>query len=359
MRMDTESFSAFIKLMVFLALTGMATVVLALTLSNGGFGSRDEYKAVFTDVTGVAKGDDVRIAGVSVGSVSGVEVAQKDKALVTFKVNQDVQLTQNTTATLRFRNLVGQRYLSLAQGSEGDTAQLKPGSTIPLDRTQEALDLNVLLNGFKPVFEALNPEDTNKLAFEIVQTLQGEAGNVQSLLGRVSSLTNTLAGRDQLIGDVVDNLSEVLDMLGDRDDELTNTISTLREFVGGLKKDRKDILNSLDSVSELTEETASLLVDGRPLIRDDIKQLRRLTKNLSEKKTLRQLEGSLQIMPIKMNKLGHFVESGSIFNQYLCNMTLKVDDVPQPLKGIIENLLKVPLGGDNDRCDTLVEDPQP
>ncbi len=353
MKLDAESFSALIKLMVFMALTGMATIVLALTLSNGGFGSRDEYKAVFTDVTGVAKGDDVRIAGVSVGSISNVEIVQKDKALVTFGVDPDTNLTQNTTATLRFRNLVGQRYMALAQGADGATTALKPGSTIPLSRTQDALDLNVLLNGFKPVFEALNPEDTNKLAFEIVQTLQGEAGNVQSLLGRVSSLTNTLAGRDQLIGNVVTNLSEVLDMLGDRDAELRNTISTLRQFVGGLKQDRQAILNSLDSVSELTEETASLLVDGRPLIRDDIKELRRLTKNLSEDQTLGQLESSLQIMPIKMNKLGHFVESGSIFNQYLCNMTLKVDDVPEPLKSIIEGLLQVELGGDGDRCDTL------
>lgn len=353
MRMDGESISALIKLMVFMALTGMATVLLALTLSNGGFGAKDDYKALFTDVTGVAKGDDVRIAGVSVGAISKIEIVQKDKALVTFNVEPDVQLTQNTTATLRFRNLVGQRYLSLAQGSDGAKAALKPGSTIPLERTQEALDLNLLLNGFKPVFEALDPEDTNKLAFEIVQTLQGEAGNVQSLLGRVSSLTNTLAGRDQLIGDVVTNLSEVLDMLGDRDDELTNTISTLRDFVGGLKQDRKAILNSLDSVSDLTEETASLLVDGRPLIRDDIKQLRRLTKNLSEKKNLRNLEDSLRIMPIKMTKIGHFVENGSIFNQYLCNLTLKIDDVPEPLKSIIEQLLTVNLGGEGDRCDTV------
>jgi phospholipid/cholesterol/gamma-HCH transport system substrate-binding protein len=246
--------------------------------------------------------------------------------------------------------------MSLAQGPDGATSELKPGSTIPLSRTQEALDLNVLLNGFKPVFEALNPEDTNKLAFEIVQTLQGESGNIQSLLARVSSLTNTLAGRDQLIGDVVTNLSKVLDMLGDRDVELRTTIKTLRQFVGGLRQDRHAILNSLDSVSELTEETASLLVDGRPLIRDDVKQLRRLTKNLSEKKTLNQLEGSLQITPIKMQKIGHFVESGSIFNQYLCNMTLKLDDVPEPLKTVIGDFLAVTPSGV--RCDT-VEGEQP
>ena len=357
MKLDSESLSALIKLMVFMALTGMATVVLALTLSNGGFGAKAEYKALFTDVTGVAKGDDVRIAGVSVGAVSKVEVVKKDKALVTFTIDPDVQLTQNTTATLRFRNLVGQRYMSLAQGPDGATAILRPGSTIPLSRTQDALDLNVLLNGFKPVFEALSPEDTNKLAFEIVQTLQGESGNIQSLLGRISSLTNTLAGRDKLIGDVVNHLSEVLDMLGTRDVELRNTITTLRRFVGGLKQDRNAILNSLDSVSQLTEETASLLVDGRPAIRDDVKQLRRLSKNLSDQPTLGKLEESLQLMPIKMNKIGHFVESGSIFNQYLCVLTIKLDaNIPAALKAILNSFLNVTPSGT--RCDTLVG-PQP
>ncbi len=357
MKLDGEALSALVKLLVFLFLTGMATVILGLTLSNGGFGARDEYKAVFTDVTGVAKGDDVRIAGVSVGAISEVEVVKKDKALLTFRIDPAVQLTQNTTATLRFRNLVGQRYLALAQGPDGASSVLRPGSVIPLERTQEALDLNVLLNGFKPVFEALSPDDTNKLAFEIVQTFQGEAGNVQSLLGRISSLTNTLAGRDQLIGDVVTNLSEVLEMLGDRDVELKANIKTLRQFVGGLKQDRRAILNSLDSISELTDETANLLVEGRPLIRNDIKQLRRLTKNLSKDSVLTDLEDSLQIMPIKMTKIGHFVESGSIFNQYLCNFTPQLkEDVPPLLATILNQFLQISPSGV--RCDTL-EGPQP
>ncbi len=269
-QIDRESMSALVKLLIFCALTGLMTGVLALTLSNGSFGGQDEFKAVFTDVTGVAKGDDVRIAGVSVGSVSGVEVVQKDKALVTFGVDEGTPITQNTTATLRFRNLVGQRYMSLAQGSEGGTTRLKVGSTIPLERTQDALDLNLLLNGFKPVFEALSPEDTNKFAFEIVQTLQGESGNVETLLATTSSLTNTLAGRDKLIGDVVTNLSETLDIIGTRDTELRQTIDTLTTFVSGLKKDRNAILNSIDSIAGLTEETADLLVDGRPIIKDDI-----------------------------------------------------------------------------------------
>jgi phospholipid/cholesterol/gamma-HCH transport system substrate-binding protein len=354
-RMDRESTSALIKLIIFCVLTGMATIVLGMTLSNGGFAARTYYNAMFTDVTGVAVGDEVRIAGVRVGTVKSVEVVDRDKAKLKFGIDPDVKLTQNTTATLRFRNLVGQRYLALAQGSEGSTTQIPAEGTIPLSRTQEALDLDLLLGGFKPVFQALNPSDVNKLAFEIVQTLQGEAGNVESLLGSVSSLTQTLAGRDKLIGDVIVNLSKTLDIIGSRDAELSTTISTLREFIGGLNKDRKDILGSLDNITDLTDETASLLVDAQPLLVADLQQLNRLTANLAKPSNLEQAERTIRIMPIKMTKIQNFVSSGSIFNQYLCDLNLSFQgSIPEPLNTVLSTLasqlLAAPLGGT--RCDT-------
>lgn len=319
-QIDRESISAMVKLGFFFAFTGLSTLILALTLSNGSFGDRNEYKAVFGDVTGMAKGDDVRIAGVAVGSVSKVEIMDRDKALVTFGVDSDVPLTANTNATIKFRNLVGQRYIALTQGAAGAKTVLKAGSTIPQVRTKDALDLNVLLNGFKPVFQALSPSDTNKFAYEIVQTLQGESGTVENLLARTSSLTNTLAGRDQLIGDVINNLSTVLDTVGSRDRELTDTIDTLQQFVTGLKDDRNAILDSVDGISDLTDETSDLLVQGRPALTEDIKQLNSLTKNLSSERNLATVQNSIQILPIKLSKLGVLASSGSEFNFYLCQI---------------------------------------
>lgn len=355
-QIDKESISALIKLSFFLAVTGLFTLLLMLILSNGSFGNRTSYKAVFSDATGVTKGDDVRIAGVAVGSVKKVEIVNRNKALVTFGVDSDTPLTQNTFATIKFRNLVGQRYMALSQGSEGAKSTLKPNSTIPEERTQEALDLNVLLNGFKPVFQALSPTDTNKFAYEIVQTLQGESGNVENLLLRTSSLTNTLAGRDQLIGDVITNLSEVLDTVGSRDQELTETIDTLQQFVTGLKDDRNAILDSIDSISGLADETSDLLVQGRPALSEDITQLNALTKTLAKKKNLAQISTSLQILPFKISKLGNAASSGSEFNFFLCEIRGNLVLPAIPSLGLIgETTLKI--GGDEGfdvggpRCD--------
>ncbi len=341
---DAESLSALLKLSGFIAVTGGCTFLLMLILGNGSFAARNEYKAVFTDVTGVAKGDDVRVAGVAVGSISKVEIVNRDKALITFGVDADTPLTQNTNVTIKFRNLVGQRYLALTQGSEGATTLLKPGATIGEENTQEALDLNVLLNGFKPVFQALAPDDLNKFAFEIVQTLQGEAGNVENLLATTSSLTNTLAGRDQLIGDVIINLSTVLETIGNRDDELTETIETLQQFVTGLKTDRNAILDSIDSISALSNETADLLVQGRPALSEDIKQLNAFAGGLSKKKNLKQISDSIQVFPKKLQKYGNGASSGSEFNFYLCALKANIELTEAEALGLGLPSTTVPLG---------------
>ncbi|MFD1859594.1 MCE family protein [Aeromicrobium camelliae] len=345
MKLDKASWWAASKLAVFLAFTAATTWVLMLTLGATFFDQRHEYTALFEDATGVAKGDEVRIAGVQVGSVRSVEVVDTDKAEITFAVDEDVPLTQNTNVTIKFRNLVGQRYIALTQGADGASAPLEPGSTIDTDRTYEALDLNVLLNGFKPVFQALSPDDTNQLAYEIVRTFQGESGNVETLLARTASLTSTLADRDELIGDVIVNLSTTLDMIGSRDQELTRTIDTLQQFVSGLTEDRDAILNSIDSISALSVETADLLEQGRPALAEDVRQLNALTANLSKDENLTKLSTSIQILPHKAEALGNAASSGSYFNFYLCELKGQLILPAIPVLGL-NNETPLKLGGD-------------
>ena len=174
----------------------------------------------------------------------------------------------------RDRNLVGQRYLALSD-EIGNGTTLRPGATIAISQTTPALDLTVLFNGFKPLFEALSPNDINALSYEIVQVFQGEGGTLEGLLASTASVTQTLADRDQVINDLVDNLNEVLAHVGERDEELTRLIKSFRTFVGGLKDDRKAILGSLQQISALSSETAGLVSGIRkPFVRD-IKDLRR------------------------------------------------------------------------------------
>jgi phospholipid/cholesterol/gamma-HCH transport system substrate-binding protein len=287
-----------------------------VTIGNIGFGATKDYEAVFSDVTGVNTGDDIRIAGVKVGSVEEIELENRDLARVTFEVDADTPLDQSTEARIRYRNLVGQRYIALTPGA-GPSGELEEGATIPLARTDPALDLTVLFNGFKPLFEALSPKDVNQLSYEIIRVFQGEGGTVESLLASTASVTNTIANRDRVVGALIDNLNDVLTTLSRRDDELSSLIVELQQFVSGLTQDRKPILDSLDAVSQLSSETSELVVETRPALVADIKELRRVTGVLDDGKQM--LDRSLQILPLKLKKVGRTASYGSWFNFYICN----------------------------------------
>jgi phospholipid/cholesterol/gamma-HCH transport system substrate-binding protein len=288
----------------------------------------------------VVKGDDIRIAGVKVGTVKKVEIADRTRALVTFSVQDTTALSEATRADIRYRNLVGQRYISLSN-EIGESAKLAEGATIPLARTSPALDLTVLFNGFKPLFEALTPSDINQLSYEIVQVFQGEGGTLEGLLSHTASVTSTLADRDQIISALIDNLNEVLDHLGSRDDQLNRLITTFRTFVGGLKDDRQAILGSLDQISTLSVETADLVDGIREPFVEDVKQLRAVAENLDRNKA--ELDRALQVLPIKLEKVGRTAIYGSWFNFYLCQFQGKVTVAGQTIP--------VQYNTGSDRCE--------
>lgn len=306
-----------IKFSLFALVTIAATALLAATIVNISFTPKDTYHAVFSDVTGLETGDDIRVAGVRVGEVEGIRIKDRTLAEVTFTVTADRSLPAGTHAVVRYRNLVGQRYVALTEGVGDSTLRLRPGGTIPLSRTQPALDLNALLGGFKPLFSALSPNDVNQLATEIIQTLQGEGGTVNSLLAHTASLTTTLADRDELIGSVIDNLNTVLGTLDKRGARFSGLLKQLRRVISGLSADRKPIGDSLVNIGALADATSGLLKDARPPLKDDIAGLTDLTGTLNDNE--KTVEGVLKRLPNKLDELTGTASYGSWFNFYLCD----------------------------------------
>jgi len=319
-----KTLPSLIKLVVFIVVTVLATGLLAATIGNLRLGGTTSYAALFTDATGLLEGDDVRIAGVRVGEVDGVAVAHHgDRAVarVSFTVDSDRPVAVSTRAQIRYRNLVGQRYVALSEGAGSGRALTEHG-TIPLRQTQPALDLTVLFNGFKPLFAALNPQDVNAFAMEIIKTLQGEAGDVNSLLGHTASLTSTLADRDAVIGRTIDNLNAVLGTVDERGKQLSTLISELQRFVSGLATDRAAIGASLTNIANLAEATAGLVREGRPAIRADVKELGTVAGNLDDNKKV--VAGVLQRLPNKLETITRTATYGSWFNFYLCDFEGRV-----------------------------------
>lgn len=305
------------KLVIFVVITVVATAMLGFTIANVNFSASDTYSARFTDVSSLNVGDDVRIAGVLVGQVKNISIVDRQQALVQFSVDSDVTIPASVEATIKWRNLVGQRYISLTQGTGNQPGTLSPGATIPLSQTQPALDLTELFNGFQPLFQALSPDDVNQLSYEIIQVFQGEGGTIDSLLGSTASLTTTLADKDQVIGQVIDNLNTVLNTVNQHSQQLGGLITSLQQLVSGLDADREPISQAIGSLGDLANTTAGLLQQGRAPLQQDITGLGNLVSNLNANQGT--VQHFIQYLPQKLTTLIPTASYGSWFNFFLCS----------------------------------------
>ncbi|MFI6476462.1 MCE family protein [Nonomuraea sp. NPDC050663] len=307
-----------VKLALFMLLTGSCVAVLAITISGVQFVETSDYRALFTDASSLREGDDVRIAGVRVGRVEGVALVA-GRAEVRFSVQRRHSLPKGVTAAIRWRNLIGERYLALATG-KGGPGTLAAGGTI--HDTRPALDVTALFNGFRPLLEAVDPAQVNRLSWQIVQVLQGEGGTVESLLGHIASLTTTLADRDAVIGRVIGNLNTVLGRVAARDEEYARLIDDLHALVKGLAGDRRAIGESLVTLDRLTGVTAGFLTRARPDLKADLAHTESFLAGLNADGE--RVDAALDAVPLRLNQLTRAVSYGSWFNFYLCSLRVGV-----------------------------------
>jgi phospholipid/cholesterol/gamma-HCH transport system substrate-binding protein len=346
-----------IKSAIFIAVTVFATAMLAVSITNGGGGGH-HYTAIFSDVTSLNNGDDVRMAGVRIGQVGHISVIDRRRAKVTLSISSSVNLASTATATIRYRNLVGQRYIALDQGAGSPDDQLKPGSTIGIDHTQPALDLTTLFNGFQPLFQALDPKQVNQLSYEVIQVFQGEGATIDNLLSQTAQLTSTLADKDQVIGEVIDNLTTVLDTVNQRGDELADMITTLQQLVSGLSEDRGAIGSAITGLGGLTKSVGGLLEQGRAPLKTSIESLGALAGNLNQEAPL--VDQFLHNLPTKLNTIGKLASYGSWLNFYVCSITGQIptpsgyalipNDPTDPTKGEHPDPNAVGVAPVNARC---------
>jgi phospholipid/cholesterol/gamma-HCH transport system substrate-binding protein len=234
-------------------------------------------------------------------------------------------MTTSTTLAIRYRNLIGQRYVAVVEGPSDGTA-LPAGSVIPVQHTSPALNLTALFNGFRPLLTGLSPDDVNALSYDLVQVLQGEGGTVNTLFSRVGSLTGSLADRDKLIGDVIDNLDAVVGPIASRDQQLSSLIGNLQDFIGGLAQDRTAIGSSLVSIDRLTTSTSQLLTKARPALKADIQHLGLLAEKLDAPASQAMLSHFLNYTPFKLKVATPEASYGAFLNFYVCAVNFILPD---------------------------------
>jgi phospholipid/cholesterol/gamma-HCH transport system substrate-binding protein len=329
------------RLAIFTVVCLMGMFALFAVFAQLRFQREQTYRAEFTNVSGLEEGQFVRIAGVEVGKVKHIAIEPDTTVAVDFTADDSVVLTEGDRAIIRYDNLIGGRYLALEPGA-GGIKRLRPGDTIGLANTAPALDLDALIGGFRPLFRALDPDQVNALSGQLITAFQGQGSTVGSFLSQTAALTNTLADRDQLIGQVIVNLNTVLGSLGDQSKQFDKAVTSLSELVHGLSDRKQDISNSVAYANASAGSITDLLAQARPPLQKVIHETDRTAGIVVADKDY--VDNLLNTLPDAYQVAGRQGIYGDFFSFYLCDAVLKVNG-----KGGQPVYIKV-AGQDTGRC---------
>jgi len=280
-----------------------------LPLISGGV----TYRAYFSESAGLAPGNEVRVAGVKVGKVTGVALAA-DQVDVVFRVH-DTWLGDQTSASIQIKTLLGEKYLELAPAGG---APLDPDETIPRTRTIAPFDVSEAVGRLSDTVSRI---DTGQLAksFEVVaETFKDTPPHLQAALTGLSNLSKTIASRDQQLADLAANAGGVSATLADRDGELRKLIADGTLLLGELQLRKEAISALLSGTRKLADELRGLVADNTAQLKPTLEQLDRVTTILQRNQD--NLSAALASMAPFVRVFSNTVGNGRWFEGYLCGL---------------------------------------
>lgn len=250
-----------LKIAVFTLVCLLFTVALGIKLANSRlFADTYDLKAEFTDASGVLVGDAVKIAGVDVGRVTATEI-KDGKAIVSFNLDQDVHLSKDSRIGIRWRNVLGQRFVYVYPGT--GPGEWEEGDVIPASHTRDVADIGEFLNRAGPVLKAIDPEEANQFLDAINTALQDNEGSVRQLIDSGASLATDLRERDKEISSLIINADKILAAFASQDESIASILDNLNGASVELASRTKDINALVTNFADVQGQLDDLLSQNR------------------------------------------------------------------------------------------------
>ena len=299
-----------LKLAVYSVMCLVVLVWLVSLIGNIKFGAqRTEYEAELDDATGLLVNDSVRIAGVEAGKVTGVDV-ERGHAVITFQLDDDVVLRDSSQAGVRWRNAIGQKYLYIYPGDEGEV--LDSGETLPLENAVPAADVGEFLNAIGPILQAIDPDDANAFVEAVVEGVQGNEARVQRLIGNTADLSITLGDLDTEVGRVIGNVEDVVTALAERDEDLDRLVTNLVSLSTDMAARNDSLQQLVTDFTDVQTRLGQLLQDNEGNLNISIDNLVVIAQTLDEHQAA--LEEGLSTLPHGVANYGLISSYGEWFN---------------------------------------------
>ena len=311
-----------VKVGIFAVIAAIMTVALGVKLANARlFADTYEVKAEFEDATGVLLGDSVKLAGVDIGRVKGTEI-RNGKAVITFNLDKSVELPTDSQVAIRWRNVLGQRFIYVYPGNDSET--FAEGETIPSEQTEDVNDIGAFLNRLGPVLKAIDPDEANTFLDSVNTALQGNEKDVRDLLDDGALLAETLAGEDENIKNLIGSADEIMAAFAGQEDALGKIFDDLDTVGTVLERRIGDINTLVTDFSDVQRELYGIVKDNGESIDNTIAGLDTVTSVLS--KNRKNLSETLHTMPLGISGYYQTTSWGEFFNVRLVAIQFRDPD---------------------------------
>jgi phospholipid/cholesterol/gamma-HCH transport system substrate-binding protein len=299
------------------SLAVLALLVLAAFRLDGITSIGDPaYRAAFRDASGLAPGNEVRVAGVRVGKVTGVGLARGSAGpyvRVRFRLDDGaVRLGERTSATIRIKTVLGQKYLAIAPTGQG---RLPEGAEIPLDRTASPFDVIQAVTGLAETVDEIDSARLGEAFTTLARTFADTPASVETSLSGLSRLSRTIASRDAELRELLSRARTVTAVLAERDEEFRKLVADGDALLREVSRRRDAIHELLVGTSQLSKELSGLVADNRDQLKPALDQLRGVVGILQRNRD--NLTKTIEGMAPFVDAFANVVGNGRWFDSYV------------------------------------------
>ncbi|WP_433800435.1 MCE family protein [Actinomycetospora sp. CA-084318] len=281
------------------------------------------YTARFGEAAGVQPDDDVRVAGIRVGSVTDVALDGND-VVISFKA-PDAWIGDQTRASIEIKTLLGQKYIAL--DPEGSQA-LDPDVSIPRSRTTAPFDVIQAFSDLTTTVEGLNTDQLGESLNTLSQTLDGASGPIRPALDGLSRLSRTISSRDQELAKLLANTRATTQVLADRNRDVEVLIQNGNLLLGELRSRKAAIDDLLNGTIALSNQLRGLVADNRATLGPTLESLNGVLTTLQENSA--NLENGIRLLAPFVRVFANVVGNGRWFDAYICNLDPPLDQACNP-----------------------------
>ena len=266
---------------LFVRLGALLALVVALAgCSLPGQGGEDRLQATttFEDVADLAPGAPVFMADVRIGNVTGIDLSEAgDEATLELSFNESAQVPEAVEARLRRTSPLGEKFVELRPMTDDpDAPLLEDGATI--DRTEVVADFEDVVASGTDVFAALGASEIASLLQEGAEGFGGQGANIRALLDNLSTVVGGYADNTGQLSTLITSIDDLASDVGPSARSHARALTQLATTTRVLDEQSTQLLDLVDSLSELSEQGGSILREHFERIGNQIQGLRSVTR---------------------------------------------------------------------------------